>query len=461
MKLYPHQVAALRKLHELNGRALLAIAMGGGKTRTALADMKLHNVQRLLVVLPLSVASVWERECSIIDYPLPVRDGTSGPIKQRAQMVNEMAKTRLSAVLIVNYESFWREPLRSAIEKWQPEGIIFDEGHRIRHRGSRQSRFAHALGSRGYVHRKLLLTGTPITNGIQDAWSLFRFINPSVFGTRWADFERAHLIMGGFQFRQITGVRDEQVVKDKIAVNSFQWDGGLPSPPDVAITVRLSAQTRRVYEELRKKAITEVQNSRGESKVVLARLAITLLLRLQQVSSGFTKSVGEEEIEVGTEKADAVADLLSDIVAQKKRAVVFVRFVRNITMLQDRLSEYRVAVLRGGQKQSERKQIQEDFDLGKYDVVICQIRVGGLGIDLASASAAIFYSVGHSLDDFLQAKGRLAGALRQRHPVVYYHLLAEKTVDQAVYSALTSKTRIAGRVTDLSYALNLLGGTTV
>lgn len=458
MKLYPHQIEALRKLHLLSGRAGLFIAMGGGKTRTALADMKLHGVDRLLVVLPLSVASVWERECKLIDYHLPVHDATIGSIDKRAKMVKSLGHA--PGMLIVNYEAYWREPLRSAIDRWEPTGIILDEGHRIRHRGSRQARFAHTLSQKPYVERRLLLSGTPITNGLQDAWSLFRFINPLVFGSRYQDFERTYLIMGGFQFRVITGYRCEEQAKARIDANSYQWDGALETPPDVPIVVRLSANTRRVYDELKKKAIVEVQNAHGEDRTVIARISLTLLLRLQQITSGFTRDVGEEEIDLSTEKADACADLISDIHAQGKRAVVFVRFLHDIAVLQDALKAYRVGVIRGGQNSKQRKELVQGFDAGEYDVMVVQIKAGGLGIDLASASAAIFYSVGFSLDDFLQAKGRLAGALRQRHHVTYYHLLADRTVDQAVYAALSSKANVARRMTDLRYALDLLSGGT-
>lgn len=455
VKFYPHQIEALRKVHSLDGRAGLFVAMGGGKTRVALSYASMRQCKRLLVVLPLSVASVWEREARLINFPLPIVDlTTKGTVKHRATLLERTG----DAIVLINYDSYWREPLRSAIDKkWVPDGIILDEVHRIRHRASRKARFAHVLGTRDAKIR-LGLTGTPITNGLQDAWSIFRFINPAVFGNRWKDFEDRYLLIGGFPFPSIQGYKNEDEAKSKISVSSFQWEDSLPKPPDVPIFVTLSPETRKVYTTLRKESIVRLLDAEGKSKTVIAQLAMILTLRLLQITSGFTREVGGDILEVGEEKADAVLEIVQDIVYQQKRAVVFCRFIHDIELLERKLSEFRTNVIRGGQTSRQRGEIVQDFDSGKLDVLLVQIRAGGLGIDLASASAAIFYSVGHSLEDFLQAKGRLSGALRQRHPVVFYHILARGTVDEGVYADLLENVNVAHRMTDLRYALNLIEG---
>lgn len=451
--LLPHQEAALTRLRELDGRGGLFMAMGSGKTRTALEYCAERGSRRILIVLPLSVTSVWEREIGNTAVELPIVDLTIlGTVKDRAQAVGR-AK---DALLLINYESYWREPLRSAIVRWSPDTVILDEAHRIRHRSSKQARFAHILGAKVTVRTKLALTGTPITNGLEDAWSIFRFLTPDTFG-RWADFEHRYLKLGGFQFRQITGYQNVEEAKAVIAAHSYQWEGVMPKPPDVPIRVRLSPSSRKVYDELKKKAIVEIVNARGESRTVLATLALTLVLRLQQITSGFAKEVGEEEIEVGTEKAEATRDLVSDAVANHQRIVIFVRFLHDLRLLRETLSSYRIGEITGASRAQDRKDTVRDFDAGRYDLLIVQIKAGGLGIDLAAASIAIFYSVGFSLDEFLQAKGRLSGDLRQRHPVTFYHAIVENSVDEKIYKALSSKTVIARAATDLSYALDLLG----
>lgn len=450
-----HQLRAIARLKELNGAAGLFVSMGGGKTRVALAYSRMQNCKRILVVLPLSVTSVWERECAILKYPLPVIDLTSvNGIKERAHAVRKLG----DCILLINYESYWREPLRAAILKWAPDAVILDEAHRIRNRGSRQSRFAHALATRGSVKVRLALTGTPITNGLQDAWSLYRFILPNKF-SRYRDFAQRYLVMGGYLGYQIIGYQNVEELRSTIANTSFQWDGQtFETPPDVPVFVRLSSKTREAYDTLRKKAILEFESAQGQEHLVVTKIVLTQILRLQQITSGFVTDVDDQIVEMSTEKADATCDLVSDAIANHKRSVVFVRFTHDLRQLVSMMTtqKMRVAYIDGSVPGDKRKEVVRDFDAGMYDVLVAQIKTASLGIDLASAEVAIFHSVGFSLDEFLQAKGRLSGALRQRHPVVFYHILARNTVDEQVYSALSSKTSIARAVTDLGYALALL-----
>lgn len=67
----------------------------------------------------------------------------------------------------------------------------------------------------------------------------------------------------------------------------------------------------------------------------------------------------------------------------------------------------------------------------------------------------IFYSVGYSLTDFLQARSRLVGP-KQESSVTSYMLQARNTVEVKVFKALSKKQRLARRVTSLTYARDLL-----
>ena len=452
VELREHQQQAIDRLRELNNQGGVLIGMGGGKTRIALQIARQY--ERVLVVLPLSVSSVWEREARIVAYPYPVVDLTSGPIKARSQRLRRVKY----GIVLVNYEVFWREPLRTTIEHFKPQCVILDEAHRIRHRGSRQARFAVLLGKRDYIQARLALTGTPITNGIQDAWSIYKFVSPDLFGT-YPEFASRYLIPGFFP-NQIRGYQNEDEAKQLIASRSFQWDGqSSSSQQDVEIAVELSKHTRHVYTELKKNAIVEVENQQGEETLVVVRIILTMRLRLQQITGGFVRNTGEAIVELSTEKATIACDLISDAVAQKEQVVVFARFLHDLDVVQRMLPKsIRVARIDGSRASQQRKAALTAFDKGQVDVMLCQLKAASLGIDLSRAKVCIFFSVGFSLDEYLQARGRLLGALRQRHAVTFYHLLAKQTIDEQIYKALAQKTAIARRVTDLAYALSLFNG---
>lgn len=447
--LKPHQVAGVQRLQQIHGKGGLWVDLGGGKTRIALKYSQTRSFQRILVVAPLSVTSVWEQEAGKVGFPLDTFDLTeAGTILQRTEMLKRIG----SGLVIINPDSYWRVPLRAALLKWSPQEVIFDEVHRIRHRGARHSRFAHGLANLPTIQSRIGLSGTVITNGLQDAWSIYRFLQPAIFGT-WKEFQQNYLQMGGYKDHTIIGYRNEEQAKKLIASAAFQWDDPLPSPPDTAVIVRLQPKTRALYEELRKEAIASV----GDYQVS-GRLQLTLMLRLQQLTSGFVREEGGETIDLKTyEKARAALELTEDAVAQNRRVVVFARFLWELDTLERGFSKkFRVTRIDGGVPATDRKKRIADFDKGEYDVILVQLRAA-IGIDLASASVGIFISADHSLDTVLQAKGRLSGVLRQRHPVTFYHLIVEDTVDRKLYDGLLKKVNVAERLTDTKYALSFFG----
>lgn len=430
--------------------------MGTGKTRAALAYLSERGIRRALIVCPLSVTGVWARESLALGIKTPIALLTyAGSIKAQATYVRGLANDQF---IVTNYEAFWREPLRSALRKWAPEAVIIDEAHRIKNRTARQSKFAHQLADVAPV--RLALTGTPISNGLQDAWSLFRFVDKRIFGT-WPDFERSHLRYGGFRNKQITSYADVELAARKIDAGAFQCSKEeaveLPPRTDTLVPVRLATKTRAVYDEMRKKALVELQREDGTNTFAIARVTLTQILRLQQITGGFLRDVGEEYVDVGTEKAEITRDLLADIISNGQRAVVFTRFLHDIDILQRVLAGMRTARFDGGISLAQREQLLTEFREGRYDALLIQLRTGSEGIDLTAASHAVFYSTGYSLLDFLQARDRLH-RIGQTQKVTYHHLIASRTVDEVVYRALSTKTDIARAVTSLSYAMDLFGG---
>ena len=71
-------------------------------------------------------------------------------------------------------------------------------------------------------------------------------------------------------------------------------------------------------------------------------------------------------------------------------------------------------------------------------VLAVQIQAGAEGIDMTISNHAIYYSIPHSLALYNQSKARLYRP-GQKNAVSFCHLLAEGTIDEAMYRALTRK----------------------
>ena len=180
--LFPYQIEGAAFL-AANGRALLADDMGLGKTLQAItAAYWLHKqagVAKVLIVCPASLKSQWAREISKFT-------GLSCQIIQgnAAQRMPQYKSDSL--FMIANYEIILRD-LDVINQQLAPDLIILDEAQRIKNWRTKIASSVKLIRSRYAV----VLSGTPLENGLEDLYSLMQVVDPQVLGPLWrylADF---------------------------------------------------------------------------------------------------------------------------------------------------------------------------------------------------------------------------------------------------------------------------------
>lgn len=454
--LYDYQEGAVRRLVELGGCGGLFLAMGTGKTRTALEIARRLRCRKILIVAPLSAIGGWKLERSLFWPRLSLGNASVGTLARRA----ELLRTQEHHAFLVGYETYWKDPLSTEIIKWQPDMVIYDEAHRLKGRSSRRSRFAARLVH--VVPYRLGLTGTPVANGPEDLFGIYRALDPRVFGTVWLNFEGRYIVKGGYFNYEIVGYRNVLELRQKVASTSVRVTKAqalqLPPQVDVTIPVQLGAKARKVYGEMKKKAIAEVEGmirGRAAAGVTLSRSILTNVLRLQSITGGWTKLSDGRVLDISSEKQDVLVDFLEDATPQVGRVVVFCRFRHDIDRLVEALAgREHTFVLDGRVPPEYRDELLDNFRAANYGYLIAQIAVASLGIDLTCSYTGVFYSPDYSLANFLQSRSRLHRH-GQKHKVTYYHLVAEDTIDGKVYEALRDKADVARDVLAPSRVLEL------
>lgn len=445
----------------------------------ALSYLDQVDTQRNLVVAPLSVLGTWQREIDDCGLDWPTLILGDGSVTQRAKALHDAAQR--ARVVVVNYDAYWREPMRSALLEWGPEAIVLDEAQRLKHRTAKQAKFGHYLADRAYISSKLrtgkaaeirlALTGTPITQGPEDLWSIYRFIDRDVFGTRWGDFEHEYCVLGGFQFHQIVAYRNLDKLQRLVAATSYQCSKSeafdLPDRQDVIVPIELTPKTRKLYDTFRKQYVARLTGGVDEDGHVieghvLARIALTAILRLQQIVGGFVAAEKDGNYrtdlhDISHEKLSACQDLVDDALENGQQVVVFTRFRHDIERLvASTPTGRRYGVLWGGQPRAERDAMLQAFKRGDLDVIYSQIRAGSLGInEMVAASVGIFYSIGYELEYFLQARDRLHRK-GQTQKVTYYILVGKDTVEEKIVQELQRTVNVASNVINLDYVQKLL-----
>lgn len=430
--------------------------MGCGKTLTAVAIVgaayEMEKIEKVLVVAPTSVCSVWPKEFSgYADFKHKVTV-LLGDKKKRLQEFKALKDYPFKALkaAVINYESLWREGIFEAVMAWKPDMVIADESQRIKTHNAKQSKAMHQIGD--IARYKLILSGTPIQNEAVDIFSQYRFLDPSVFGYNFYSFKGRYAIMGGFNNKQIVGYRnlDELIARQHSIAYRVTKKEALDLPEQTFLTryIQFSGKEKRLYDTLKRDSFAELEN--GDT--ITAPTVLTKLLRLQQFTGGFLQ--GDEgakpEFAFGGKLA-ALEDILDDyVINERKKLVIFCRFRPEIDLIQKLLEKKKILYrsIYGDIKINDRGAIVDEFQTDpEIKAALLQIDTAGLGITLTAADTCVYYSVNFNYAAYSQSLARIH-RIGQRNTCTYIHLVVEKSVDESILKALSEKEDLAKTIVD-------------
>lgn len=426
---YPHQVEALKLLLRNRGGALF-MPMRSGKTKTAIdfvgaAAEKWGDVKRVLVVCPLSVTGVWRSE---VRKHLP--DKYAG-IEWR----------------IINYERLfiriptgdggWTPAPDPDLDEWRADVMILDESHKVGDPSALQSKLAHRYGK--LAKYRVIMTGTPIHRKPFALYGQFKFLNDGIFGTRYGAFKKRYGVWGGYGNYQLLRYINLKEMRSKITPLMYHMKH-VPErkPTHEIVGVEMPPEVRLLYNEMATESIIEV-----EDDTITAPIVLTRILRLSQLAGGHIKTDSGEYKTVAKHKDKAFAGLLEQFEDNEiRRVVAFARFIPELQSMV-RIAQARgwwVYLLHGGVSESKREQRIAAFNdkEGGKAIFISQVSAGSMGIDLSVADTTVFYSPTNSLIDFDQACARIR-KFKDKRPLSYYHILAEGSIDEVIFSSLKAK----------------------
>lgn len=463
--LYKHQIRganmALRAFGALDAKTPGGgfgelFEMGCGKTLTTIAVAgalyNLGKIDRVLVVAPTSVCSVWPHDLNqFATFPWEARV-LLGDKKKRLKALNELENWPFKAlrIAVINYESTHRDGIFEALAAYKPDLIVCDESQRIKNPSAAQSKALHKLGDAAPF--RMILSGTPVQNNAVDLYSQYRFLDPAVYGANFYAFKNRYCIMGGYGQHQIVGYRnmDELVEKEHSVAYRVTKEECLDLPQQTFINryVQFTDAEQAIYEQLRKSSFLELET--GEN--VTATTILTMYLRLMQLTGGFlTADESTRPKQVNTAKLDALADIVDDYVVDAgKKLVIFARFRAEIAAIENllRLRKIQYGSIYGEVPMEERGKIVDDFQTNPdTKVFVAQIQTAGLGITLHAASTAVFYSYDYNYANYAQALARIH-RIGQHLPVTYIHLVVDGSIDEKILAALENKEDMAKTVVD-------------
>ena len=233
-----HQQEALDKFSDSSEIALF-FEMGCGKTATTLwlaqEKYKKGEIDSVLVIAPNDVHRQWFDE-QIPDWvTVPFESQCIGGRGGAKEMIEFNDNDKLKLVC-VNVDTFSQPHKWEAIVDWSNEHncmIVLDEATSIKNVDSKrtqrilyefnliQKRGKTIVSSQKINPYRVVLTGTPVTNGPMDLWSIMEFVKPNFFGRNWYSFKKHY---GMFTRLAVTNAAGQAREID-VLLNDKTWQG--------------------------------------------------------------------------------------------------------------------------------------------------------------------------------------------------------------------------------------------
>lgn len=524
VNLYEHQIHARERFKDKNEIALF-FEMGCGKTLTSMMIMcdkfKAGLIDSLLVVAPNDVHKQWFDDLCNDESTLSkaiaqenvncdgqILGGRSG---QKALYDFDYTNGKLH-ILCVNIDTF------STPHKWEPivewanahkTAIIIDEATVIKNPTSKRSqrmlyefnevirRNKTILASKKKNPIRVALTGTPVTNGPIDLWSIMEFIKPNYFGRNYYsfmnyygmhtqllvndrpvnvlltektwhgikncdDFMQAAAIFGCSEDTYLTIQHQDKYLgpykhadelKDLLEPNAVfaKLVDCVDMPPCNYIVkeVSLSDAQKEAYNSMKNELLAEYDNY-----ISTARNKLVVTLRLQQISSGFImgheESIEDDDINLGCIDDDyditpdeviwlgntnpKLEQMMRDVDELDKPMLILTRFSAEAAKIYEMLKDkYDTCLITGWKVVGS----IEGFKSGKHDIMVANTAKMSRGHNLQIAHSTIYYSNTFSMEHRQQSEFRTF-RIGQKHPCSYIDYVS-CDVDRVVLNALKFK----------------------
>jgi len=426
---YKHQ-ESITSLIVNKRKCFIFAGVGTGKSKGAIDAVSYlwakGEVKKVLVVSPASIMWNFGNEIKIhsdFDHTIIV-----GSLDKRKQLIEDSA----TVFDIINYEILGK--LSDNLIKKKYDMVIFDEIHNCKSRTSIRAKASFKIASS--IDIRVGLTGTIISNNYDDLFMPYQIIDPSVFGSKYTSFKNRYFIMGGYMAYEIVGTRNEREIKELVATNSIKFDirdvmDNLPDEKNIIKTVHLNNNTKKLYKEL--KTHMMIENDRGD---IEASNVLERMIRLSQITSGFLVDKENDIIdEIGRDKIEVLKETLSGIT---EKTVIFCRFRRSIDNVASLCDELGLSYYIYDGRTKE-KDLYLKYNTDSTMVWIAQLQKSE-GYSIPSAQYCIFYELDYSRKNHVQSRGRILRATGSKHTCLFYiYLLAENSIDEAVYKVLQSK----------------------
>ena len=419
-------------LSQMGLGGILADDMGLGKTVQTLAlSTRLPGEKPILVIGPTNVIYNWSKEIKTF---LPQKKSLIYTGPTRNTKLNHFNKVDF---IITSYGVLKNDV--AELSKHHYKALFVDEAQYIKNPKTQTSKAIKCLNS----EFKLVMTGTPIENQLQDLWNLFDFIMPSYLGTqRTFDVDitesRQHIIKT--KIKPFVLRREKREVLDS-----------LPEKTEIIIKCPLSEEQMTLYKtvlDATKKGILSPSGKKNK----LGILAALLKLRQVCIHPGLLKEMNSQSIP--SAKFEIVKEKIIELMNENHKVVMFSQFTGMLDMIEKWVQQQSFYLERidgsitGKTRQAAIDRFQKKQGSG---IFIISLKAGGVGINLTSADYVMHLDPWWNPAIESQATDRVH-RMGQKNKVFVYKFIAAGTIEEKIQELQSHKKQLLTQIIDIDNA---------
>lgn len=463
-KPYEHQSCEFER-----SKTLVAYAgfweMGTGKTKLIIDTIAylwwIKEIDGVIIVGDKGNYRNWYGEIATHLHPSIERRVTHYSSSANKSQLREMEsvmtpKNDILDFLLCNVESFSSDNSTFWCDRFLKGHYVLmcvDEATSIKNPKAIRTKNVQKIGWRCDYRR--ILTGTPITQGPLDLFSMCEFLERGILGfptytsfkCHYAVQQRINLGPGRPSFDKIIGFRNLNDLT--VSIESFSSritkDECLDLPEKIyqVYNVELTPEQQKAYESLKQTAVIQLEQGLLTSTSVL-----TTIGKLQQICCGHVKLDDGHVVDIPNNRLDDLQTILETI-GNEHKVIIWCAFQHDVELIMRRLYDMkRNPVDYYGKTSAEKREENlRRFIDGDATDFVGTAATGGKGITLTAASYVVYYSNSYSLEDRLQSEDR-AHRIGQSRNVTYIDLVTSGTVDEKVLATLKKKEDLAHQILD-------------
>ncbi|EGR29425.1 snf2 family n-terminal domain protein [Ichthyophthirius multifiliis] len=467
---------------EISG-CILADSMGLGKTLQTIALIWVllrRNpfssckpfLNKVIIVTPVSLLGVWKKE--IRKWLGDERLIPKIAIGKREDVITTCKEFAGSyqKVLLISYDQF-----RTHVKIFNKicDLLIFDEGHKLKNMNIKTFKQFDLIQCK----RRIILTGTPLQNSLNELYSCIKFVNPFIFendkqfkslfsdpiiASIKTDASEEIIKQAKMRSKELSNIIQKFVLRRKADI----LEKLLPPKYEFYIFLKMTELQKMLYSKVQQ----NYDFNENQTAVLTLLTSIRKILNHPQIL--YTDQENKNSFEfkqyfphdfqlndwANSVKTQFLKDILYQIKDQQKlknqkeKIIIVSYYTQTLDLIQQLINQhesehFKILRLDGSVQSTQRQKLIDQFQdqNSNYNIFLLCAKAGGTGLNLTAANRMILMEVDWNPSNDLQVMGRIWRDGQTKN-VYIYRLFCTGTMEEKILQRQFLKEDLSSNVID-------------